>query len=572
SDSVLPIQRRHAFFSLIGATVLDSSHEDVVAPKLADWFVNAKDSVIRSQSWRTLFRLPKFQSNAEWRGFVVQYAEGGDVDLANWPPKVQLQALIAISNVNGYSEHVLPYFLELLKAGQDDPLLPHIFWQNLHPRLEQHAALFIKLLRENESYLSAINAAQMMPRIVERVLGRRHPDLNPVAALFEFLAFGSTGNGDLAAQTLDVLAQRIQTRQIAGEQLDQLVSLMREPVGRILGGEDNSRLSRSALLLAASWRDENAVASARQAVARPKASEAFRLAALRALVSVRDEATLDTVAEILQSDAASPKFRADVIAALGDFNHERVASAVLASYGKLDAGTQPKAIELLTQRGSWAKSLLAAIGKKQVPASALNQNQVRRLLEGGDEELKQLVEKHWGTIRTTRDPQRVELIAEMKKFVRANPGDAIKGAAVFKKVCGQCHKIYGEGAEVGPDITANGRGNFDQLLSNVFDPSLVIGASYQARTIITDDGRVLTGLPVEENDQRIVLKVQGGKLETIPRGEIGVLKISDLSMMPEQLEKQLKPEELADLFSFLILDKPPTDPEAKVISGVRDEK
>jgi putative membrane-bound dehydrogenase-like protein len=486
-------------------------------------------------------------------------------------PEAILQSTIFWSKVSPDHWRVLERLLFNLSQGRNDPLIPRVVWQNLHPRLEDHADRLIELLQKDE-YLSAVNETQMMPRIVERILARRNPDLEPVSALFELLTNDKTGNADLAAQTLDVLAQRVQTRQIAAEQLEQLVSLMREPVEKILGAEENSQLTRSALLLAASWRDEDAVASARQAVARPKAAEAFRLAALRALVSVRDEATLDTVAEILQSDAASPNFRADVIAALGDFNHERVASAVLASYAKLDAGTQPKAIELLTQRGSWAKSLLAAIGRKQVPANALNQNQVRRLLDGGDQELKQLVEKHWGTIRTTRDPQRVELIAEMKKFVRANPGDAIKGAAVFKKVCGQCHKIYGEGAEVGPDITANGRGNFDQLLSNVFDPSLVIGASYQARTVITNEGRVLTGLPVEENDQRIVLKVQGGKLETIPRGEIDVLKVSELSMMPEQLEKQLKPDELADLFSFLILDKPPTDPEAKVISGVREEK
>jgi len=565
SDYVLPIQRPHAMFSLVGATVLNPEHEEIVAPKLVDWFMKSKDEVVRGLSARTLVRLPEFRAKLIEN---VPNADWDNADLGNLSAIVQLQALIAISTLPD-SPYLLEGFLKILAAGKNDRLIPHIVWQNMHPRLEAHATQFVELLHR-EPYLEAVNETQMMPRIVERILGRRSQDLAPVAALFELLTNQATRNSDLAAQTLDVLAQRVQTRQINGEQLDQLVSLMREPVGRILSGDENSPLSRSALVLVASWRDENAVASARQAVARPKADEAFRLAALRALVSVRDEATLDTVAEILQSDAASPKFRADVIAAMGDFNHERVASAVLASYAKLDAGTQPKAIELLTQRGSWAKSLLAAIGSKQVPANALNQNQVRRLLEGGDEELKQLVEKHWGTIRTTRDPKRVELIAEMKKFVRANPGDAIKGAAVFKKVCGQCHKIYGEGAEVGPDITANGRGNFDQLLSNVFDPSLVIGASYQARTVITDDGRVLTGLPVEENDQRIVLKVQGGKLETIPRGEIDVLKVSDLSMMPEQLEKQLKPEELADLFSFLILDKPPTDPDAKVISGVRE--
>ena len=96
------------------------------------------------------------------------------------------------------------------------------------------------------------------------------------------------------------------------------------------------------------------------------------------------------------------------------------------------------------------------------------------------------------------------------------------GQEVFKRVCGQCHKLHGEGQEVGPDITLNGRNSFEQLLSNVFDPSLVIGAAYQARTVVTADGRVLTGLVAEDSPQRVVLKMQGGKLESdCPGGRRG---------------------------------------------------
>jgi len=138
---------------------------------------------------------------------------------------------------------------------------------------------------------------------------------------------------------------------------------------------------------------------------------------------------------------------------------------------------------------------------------------------------------------------------------------------VFKRVCAQCHKIYGEGQEVGPDLTANGRGSFDQLLSNVFDPSLVIGAGFQATTVATKKGRTLTGIVVEDNARRIVLKLEGGKLETVPRDEVEEMKVSNVSLMPEELEKQLKPEEVIDLFAFLTLDRPPGDPNAKKIPG-----
>jgi putative heme-binding domain-containing protein len=221
----------------------------------------------------------------------------------------------------------------------------------------------------------------------------------------------------------------------------------------------------------------------------------------------------------------------------------------------------------LTERKAWAEQLLEAIGRDELPASALNANQVRQLLARGDRSLAEKVAARWGSLRETRDPAREEVIARMRPFLRKTSGDAIAGQEVFRRVCGQCHKMYGEGQDVGPDITANGRSSFEQLLSNVFDPSLVIGASYQARTVLTADGRVLTGLVAEDSPQRVVLKIQGGKQETIPRAEVDVMKVSQLSLMPEDLEKQLKPEELADLFAYLTLDRPPSDRAARKLPG-----
>ena len=195
-----------------------------------------------------------------------------------------------------------------------------------------------------------------------------------------------------------------------------------------------------------------------------------------------------------------------------------------------------------------------------------------KLQASPDEELKKLVKAKWGTIRADRNPQREQVVGELRAFFKESLGDPHKGAAIFNRVCGQCHKIHGQGQEVGPDITLNGRASFEQLLSNVLDPSLVIGAAYQARQVATDDGRVLTGLVAEENEQRVVLKLQGGKIETIPREEIEDMTTSPLSLMPEGLETQLKREELADLFAFLALDRPPSDPEARYIPGTPERR
>ncbi len=173
----------------------------------------------------------------------------------------------------------------------------------------------------------------------------------------------------------------------------------------------------------------------------------------------------------------------------------------------------------------------------------------------------------WGTIREGRNPRRERVVEQLRQGIRRTPGDPVAGQAVFARLCGQCHKIHGQGQEVGPDITANGRNDFDQLVSNVFDPSLVIGPGYQATTVATADGRVLTGLLAEDGKDRIVLKIQGGKLETIPRDQVDQVKTAEVSLMPEEMEKQLSPQEIADLFAFLCLDKPPSDPSARPLPG-----
>jgi putative heme-binding domain-containing protein len=211
--------------------------------------------------------------------------------------------------------------------------------------------------------------------------------------------------------------------------------------------------------------------------------------------------------------------------------------------------------------------LLEAIGRGELPTHVLNVNQVRALLESPDRELADLVRQTWGTVREGRDPAREQVIARLRNDLSQAHGDPIAGRLVFERVCAQCHQIYGKGEQVGPDVTGNGRGSYEQLLSNVLDPSLVIGASYQGTIVATADGRILSGLVEEDNDRRIVLKLQGGERAVISRDQVEEVQVSPVSLMPENLEEQITPAEMADLFAFLCLDRAPEDPEARPIDG-----
>jgi putative heme-binding domain-containing protein len=388
-------------------------------------------------------------------------------------------------------------------------------------------------------------------------------DLSSLVGLLELVI---EADADSARQCLQTLGAKIRSGEADEATLAELKKRLAPSLAKILAGKADDPLAADAALVAALWKEPSALKQVRSLAASESASIEQRKLALETLIFADDEAALKFAQSLLAAkhESAAEHHRA-ALAALSREDEPEVAEVVLAAFPTLAAEIQPLAIELLTQRAEWSKELVAEVAAGRLAPGILNVNQVRKLHSLEDAELTAAVTKHWGTIRTSRDPARESFVAEMKQLIRSTPGDPHRGIAVFTKLCGQCHKIHGQGQEVGPDITTNGRASFEQLLSNVFDPSLVIGASYQARTVRTLDGRVITGLLAEDNDERVVLKVQGGKLETIAREDVEAMKVSELSLMPEGIEKQLQPQEIADLFAFITLDKHPDDKTARRI-------
>jgi putative membrane-bound dehydrogenase-like protein len=482
---------------------------------------------------------------------------------------VRLQIAIAARKLDDVP--ALELLLDVLARSDGDPLIPQIVWQNLHPLLETQATAFVA--RVDRPALRASTAvAGILPRAVERLLGCRDHRPEPVVALVTALAARTDATAQGATErALEVLAARVQSDEIPGPELESLRAGLSAVVQGLMAGPQDRPATLAAALLATSRNDPAARATTRRVFEGRDVPADRRLQALRALVAARDPAIRKSALGVVADRGAGPvEFRGQVLAALGRIDHPAVATAVLERYPALDAGLKPRAIDLLTQRSAWSLALLDAIDAGRIPAGVLDVNQIRKLQGTRHAGLATRVKARYGTVREGRNPAREEVIAGMRKLLRGRLGDPHAGALVFKKLCAQCHKIYGEGEDVGPDLTQNGRASFDQLVSNVFDSSLVIGSAYQATTVATTDGRVLTGLLAEDSPLRVVLKMQGGKQEVIAREEVEAMKVSPLSLMPDEIEKQLSEQELRDLFSFLTLDRPPTDPAARPIPGMRD--
>jgi putative heme-binding domain-containing protein len=480
-------------------------------------------------------------------------------------PDVRLQAAIASPKVAGVE--AVAVLIEILSHSGDDPLIPHIVWNNLQPWLVESSDTIVDGLAASK-FDDNPSFAEFTPRLFDRLLLRWTRSKR--VALRDLFHLAIYARRPTAAQRcLRLLSEHIQNRELSGPPLEAVKSALKPGLRAVLAGPREGPLFLDAALLAASWHDPAGTEVARMLATDAKASERRKLAAIEALAGANDPWTLKLVETMLAPRRSwSPGFRARLIAALARLDAPQVADVVLSAYDRLDSEEKPLALQLLTQRVGWSKQLLAAIGAGRLPAHDLNLSQVRKLLAFGDNELIDQVHARWGSIRDARDPQRERVIARMRKLIRDGHGNAAAGEKVFQRICGQCHKIHGKGNDVGPEITNNGRSSFEQLLSNVFDPNLVIGAGYRAVVVVTNDGRVLTGLLAEDSPQRVVLKIQGGKTETIPRNDIDTVHVSNISLMPEQIENQMKPQEIVDLFTFLSYDKHPSDPAARRLPGI----
>ena len=129
--------------------------------------------------------------------------------------------------------------------------------------------------------------------------------------------------------------------------------------------------------------------------------------------------------------------------------------------------------------------------------------------------------------------------------------DSTRGAAIFRKTCINCHKLKDEGHEVGPRLASITNKTKKALFASILDPNAAIDAKYFSYTVVTKDGRIFSGKLETETGSSITLLAAEGKQKTILRRDIEELQASNKSVMPEGIERELKPQDLADLIQFV---------------------
>jgi putative membrane-bound dehydrogenase-like protein len=304
--------------------------------------------------------------------------------------------------------------------------------------------------------------------------------------------------------------------------------------------------------LAARFGSRPALERARAAAADRRSPETDRLAMLDLLGELKDRASLGVLLGLAtREDSASSTVASAALGALGRFEDESIASALLAAYPRQGDAWRARARDLLLSRSSWARSYLSAVDRGALPAKEMALDQLGRFASLRAPDLAALVRKHWGVTRGATREERLAEVRRLNNDLRAAPGDPTRGRRVFLERCAACHRLHGEGEAIGPDLTHANRQDRDFLLVSLVDPSGVVRKEFQASIVATRDGRVLSGLIVEQTPEVIVLRDARGQRTSVATAEVQEIKESDVSLMPESLYKELSPEQLRDLFSFL---------------------
>lgn len=249
----------------------------------------------------------------------------------------------------------------------------------------------------------------------------------------------------------------------------------------------------------------------------------------------------------LMSLRESPRVQMAALDTLAGFNNAEIAELLINAWPELGPTVRSRVTETLSTRSSWTLSLLDAVSKGDIGRKEVSPTRVALLKVHPDEAIRRKVNQ----VFTSADRSvRSDVVAAYQPALKLE-GDADRGRMLFRKNCSACHRLEGFGTAVGADLKAiSDRGDASVLL-NILDPNREVKPKFVSYVVVTNDGRVASGMIVAENANSLTIRSLDGKESVIQRIDIDTLRGTGLSFMPEQLEKQLDLQGMADVLSYL---------------------
>ncbi|MFP6673565.1 MAG: PVC-type heme-binding CxxCH protein [Pirellulaceae bacterium] len=480
------------------------------------------------------------------------------LDLANGSadPIVRLYLAAALQRLA--SAQVFELATALAQHGEDkeDHNLPLMVWYGVEPHVVDHAAAAMQLATTSQIPILTryiIRRAAVAPAALDGVLTQ--------------LALIKESAKQVAV--LDEILNAFEGR------VDVVMPKSWERLYALLADSDNDVVRQRAVQVAVVFGDSRVYPQLRELMISDSVSIEKRQAAMQTLLRGRDPELAPHLLQLL----GTPKLRSLAIRALAAYAHPQTAEWLIRGYQQFDSQSRQDAVTTLVARPEYARQLMRAIRDDLLPRRDIHAYHVRQLARLKDDELQQLIKEVWGEIRES-SVEKKALIATHK--ARLTPEELRQaslghGRMIFAKSCSSCHTLFAVGGKIGPDLTGSNRANLDYLLENILDPSAVLGKDYRMTVVSTTSGRILSGIVTAENVTAITLTTINDSV-VVPQSDIEDRTLSNLSLMPEGLLKELTDDEVRDLVAYMASPSQvaprgpsaPIDPKTKRVSGAQE--
>jgi putative membrane-bound dehydrogenase-like protein len=314
-------------------------------------------------------------------------------------------------------------------------------------------------------------------------------------------------------------------------------------------GRGDEPLATTIRDLSAVFGDGRALGEIRRLVLDERAAADVRRSALESLVRQGD----DGLRELCLGLLGDRRFNVVAAEGLARGDDPETARALVATYGRFRAPDRPRLIAVLTSRPSFARALVEAVAAGRIPRDDVGSYDVRQLRGLGDPAVDAAVESIWGRVRDTPEQRRDQIAALKTALTPAAlaAADLPHGRQLFDRSCGRCHRLFGAGENVGPDLTGGNRTNLDYLLENIVDPSGAVAREYRMSVVTFADGRVLGGLVTSRNDRTLTL-VTPTETHVLSLADVDDVTLTAQSPMPDGMLDQLPTDAIRDLIGYLM--------------------
>jgi putative heme-binding domain-containing protein len=460
-------------------------------------------------------------------------------DVAYREPHVEARSQIACSAKRLPAKHALPIVRQLVRRSEDaaDPHLPLLLWWVIESKAESDREAVLALFAEPEIWRETIVQDYLLERIMRRYAqaGSRR-DLLACAKLLQTAPTKEDGRRLLAGFE----------KAFEGRPLTNLPEELIEAIAQVGGVSLELRLRKG---------EPEAIAEALKLAGDESAQARRRIAVIDVFGQVKEPSCVSVLLSIVEQ-SKNDLVRTAALTALQTYPDAAIPQRLVRLHDALPPDVRETAQSVLASRLAWSVELLRALEAGKVNKELVPLPLVRKLLLHSDDQVAALVQKTFGDVEGASTGEMRERVRQLATVIAEASGNPYLGKELFLENCGKCHQLFGQGGQIGPDLTSYKRDDLQAVLVNVVNPSAEIREGYENFLAVTADGRQLSGFIADRDNRVVVLRTADGQTITLAQDDLEDLRAIPRSVMPEGALDKFDAQQIRDLFAYLRATQP----------------